>query len=328
MAWADIDMGIFYPHTTISSGILMTKGSKGNLNYSVNDVDKEVGFATTHDQIKERWHFKSFATNLSSMVAGTPYRVNVRGSIKKLGDIPIAYWGLENIEYDKNVDQKPSNRYGFMYYYTAPDMEMVGNVTLADGFLHEIEGTAWFEHQWGNFQSPEQTKYFWGYARFPNGDVITWQQHYGNLGGKLNAAVSFNAAATNFGWKDPHIEQNRFAFIPKDQPPQYTFGSEFVFTPIKWWTSLKSNITYPWWGQLKTPKGTFYLSPASQPAQEIISLEGAFIEGAMVLHNDSINGPVVAHGFCELVQLPALWAKYSNGLPERAVSENSYLDSV
>ena len=45
----------------------------------------------------------------------------------------------------------------------------------------------WFEHQWGNFRNTEQARYFWGYARFDNGDTITWRQYYGNPAGKLTS---------------------------------------------------------------------------------------------------------------------------------------------
>jgi hypothetical protein len=58
---------------------------------------------------------------------------------------------------------------------------------------------------------------------------------------------------------------------------------------------------------MKTPKGTFYLSPTF-PAQERMSLAGAFIEGALRLRKDSIDGPVVGRGFCEMAQLSALGA--------------------
>jgi predicted secreted hydrolase len=60
-------------------------------------------------------------------------------------------------------------------------MEMKGTVTLADG-AHEIEGVAWFEHQWGNLRGAS-LRYFWGYARFENGDTITWRQYYDDVSG-------------------------------------------------------------------------------------------------------------------------------------------------
>lgn len=64
-------------------------------------------------------------------------------------------------------------------------MDMQGSVTLADG-VHVIEGVAWNEHQPGNFRNTEWARYFRGYARFKNGDAMTWRQYYGNPAGKLH----------------------------------------------------------------------------------------------------------------------------------------------
>ena len=150
--------------------------------------------------------------------------------------------------------------YGLTYYYFAPQMEMSGTVTLADG-VHEIEGIAWYEHQWGNYRNTENARYFWGYARFDNGDAITWRQYYGNPVGNLDPEVPFDQKAAREAWDDPHPEVTRFAFIPSGEPAQYAFGPSFLFTPTEWWTSPDSSLQYPWWGKMETPQGTFYLSP-------------------------------------------------------------------
>ena len=313
-AYLDKDTGKFYGNTIQPTSQLVTKGASGDFNYVVNDTDQ--GFATDYNYSQERWNFKGWAINKSTMAAGTPYNVNVTGVVKAPGYIPMAYWGLENIGFNNKYDQNPSTMYGLSYYYTAPEMEMTGNVTMDDGVVHHIEGTAWFEHQWGNFQSPEQARYFWGYARFPNGDTMTWRQYYDSPAGIVHATPTYNLTAAAMAWNASHVEQNRFAFIPKGQPPRYSFGPEFVFTPIKWWTSPVTGNSYPWYGKLKTPKGTFYLTPSATSSQESAGAAGSFIEGAMELHKGSIDGPVAADGFCELVQLPPLGAPNNRGLPE------------
>lgn len=316
-AWHDKDTGEFIGSTVVPSGKLESDGSTGDefgFKYSVKDPD-EKGFFTSYDYAQERWNFKSFATPKSQLIGGKPYSMDVTGFVKVPGYVPMAYWGLESIGYNPKFDQNPETMYGLTYYYTAPQMEMTGQVTLDDG-VHEIEGLAWFEHQWGNFQNTEQCRYFWGYARFDSGDAITWRQYYGNPAGKLDPDAIYDLSAEQKGWKDPHYGVDRFAFIPKGQAPEYSFGPSFVFTPIKWWKSPKSGVDFPWWGELKTPKGTFYLSP-TYPEQETITPMGAFIEGALLLRKDSIDGPVVAQGFCELMQLPAHGVSLIRSLPER-----------
>lgn len=323
-AYFDKDTGKFYPHTIIPTGKFVTTGSNEDFNYVVNDTDK--GIATNYNYSQERWEFKGWATNESTMATGTPYNLNATGFVKKPGYIPMAYWGLENIGFNNKYDQNPETMYGLTYYYTAPEMEMTANLTLDDGVVHTINGTAWFEHQWGNFQSPEQNRYFWGYARFPNGDAITWRQYYGSPAGIVPTSTTYNLTAAAMGWTDPHTEQNRFAFVPKGQQPQYAFGPEFVFTPTKWWKSPVTGNSYPWYGEMKTPKGTFYLTPSTNPSQESKAANGAFLEGALDLRSGSIDGPVVAEGFCELVQNPPLGLPISRTLPEHAAPGDIHFD--
>jgi hypothetical protein len=315
-AWHDTVTGEFIGTTVAPMGKFESSGtSRPNFGfkYGIKDPDGK-GFETAYNYKQEKWNFKSFSTE-KSKIAGKPYVMDLTGIVKAPGYVPMAYWGLESIGFDKQYNQNPETMYGLTYYYTAPEMEMKGSVTLADG-VHEIEGVAWFEHQWGNFRNTEQARYFWGYARFDNGDTITWRQYYGNPSGVLAPEKTYDVEAARKAWDDPHPEVNRFAFIPKGQAPQYSFGPSFLFTPIKWWTSPESKVQYPWWGEMKTPKGTFYLSPTF-PAQESIGLAGAFIEGALILRKDSIDGPVVGHGFCELAQLSALGVPATRQLPER-----------
>ena len=315
-AWHDKVTGEFIHTTIVPFGKFQSTGSGDSgfgFKYAVDDPDGK-GFEISYKHAGEQWHFKSSAPE-KSKIDGQPHELDVTATVKAPGYIPSAYWGLESIGFQKLYNQNPETMYGLTYYYTAPDMEMKGSVTLADG-VHQIEGQAWFEHQWGNFRNTEQARYFWGYARFQNGDTITWRQYYGNPVGKLNVEVPFDTVAARKGWDEPHPEVNRFAFIPKGQAPQYSFGPSFLFTPLKWWKSPQSGVEYPWWGEMKTPKGTFYLSPTF-PAQESAALAGAFIEGALHLRKDSIDGPIVADGFCELVQMPALGAPPTRELPER-----------
>lgn len=315
-AWHDTVTGEFQASTFYPLSQFQSQGSDGSdfgFTYSVTDPD-EKGFVTSYDHGQEKWRFKSFCSDKSE-VLGKPYQVDVTGVVQKPGYVPAAYWGLESIGYNKLYNQNPETMYGLTYYYFAPQMEMSGTVTLADG-VHEIEGVAWYEHQWGNYRNTENARYFWGYARFDNGDAITWRQYYGNPVGNLDPEVPFDQKAAREAWDDPHPEVTRFAFIPSGEPAQYAFGPSFLFTPTEWWTSPDSSLQYPWWGKMETPQGTFYLSPTF-PAQESVGTSGSFIEGALLLRKDSIDGPVVARGFCELVQLPANGPAMSRELPER-----------
>jgi len=164
-AWHDTVTGEFINTTLIPNGAFVSSGSgepNFGFKYSLDGTDGQ-GFAWSYDHPAESWHFKGFATDKSKII-GKPFSMDVTGNVKAPGYVPMAYWGLESIGFNKLYNQNPETMYGLTYYYTAPEMEMKGSVTLADG-VHDIEGVAWFEHQWGNFRNTECTRYFWGYSR-------------------------------------------------------------------------------------------------------------------------------------------------------------------
>lgn len=53
--------------------------------------------------------------------------------------------------------------YLLSYYVTAPQALLTGTANLGDGKgTRKVRGTAWIEHQWGNFRGPSnQHRYAW-----------------------------------------------------------------------------------------------------------------------------------------------------------------------
>jgi hypothetical protein len=308
VAYHDADTGAFFPNTLILGGPFVSKGTSDganfNFDYRITDPDGK-GVVTTYDYAGERWHFEGFAPEGSQIANGGPFRYSLDAVVNSPGYLPMAYWGLENIGFNNKYDQNPSTMYGLSYYYTAPQMAMSGTMTTSDGVSHELEGVAWFEHQWGNFYSPEQSRYTWGYARFDNGDAFTWRQYYDNPAGQMYPEQPYNLEAAKQAWQTPQYQQSRYAWLPAGGRPQYSFGPTVTYTPLEWWTSPTTGNVYPWYSELKTPKGTFYMTP-TYPEQETIGAAGPFIEGAMYLHSGSLDGPIVANGFVEMFQIPAL----------------------
>ena len=187
-------------------------------------------------------------------------------------------------------------------------METTGTLKVA-GKTIRFSGMGWFERQWGNFRNVYQYRYFYGYARITNGDAFSWRQYYGGP-----------------GFTEPHIEMNRFQYIDgKTGVPENYFGPSMVAEPTQWWTSPSTGQRYPWWGTMTTPKGTYYYGP-SHPDQEGIGLAGGFIEGVIQFREGSPDGPIVATGFCEIVDLsspmddgndPSMGPAITRTLPER-----------
>jgi hypothetical protein len=140
-AWHDTVTGEFINTTISPTGKFVSSGSgepNFGFQYSLNDDDGK-GAAWGYDYAAEGWNFKSFATDKSKII-GKPHSVELTGVVKAPGYIPMAYWGLENIGFQKLYNQNPETMYGLTYYYTAPEMEMKGTVKLADG-VHEIRAS-------------------------------------------------------------------------------------------------------------------------------------------------------------------------------------------
>lgn len=64
-----------------------------------------------------------------------------------------------------------------------PQALLTGKATLGDGKGERtVRGTAWIEHQWGNFRGPSNfhSRYQWAWARMDNGDLMTYTQWHSN----------------------------------------------------------------------------------------------------------------------------------------------------
>ena len=105
----------------------------------------------------------------------------------------------------------------------------------------------------------------------------------------------------------------------------YGFGPAVKVIPSKMWKSPKSGKSYPWYGRIETPQGTFYYEP-THPEQEGYGLAGAYIEGVIQLRQGSPKGPIVATGFTEMIMLtepfpdgtdPSMGPSISRSLPDK-----------
>lgn len=99
------------------------------------------------------------------------------------------------------------------------------------------------------------------------------------------------------------------AFIPKGQAT--SFGLRFFLRRSSIGRLQRAASTFPWWGEMKTPKrALLYLTP-THPAKASI---GA---GANLIRKDSFDGSMLARRFCELAQNSGRGGPSSCGLPER-----------
>jgi len=285
-AFHNLDTGEFHTSMPYVTGPLKTEGSAAGADnfwfkYSIDDGKN--GFTTAYDYPSETWKFSGYNTKDDKW--NQPFKLDMTASLKAPGYVPMAYWGLESIGVDPNDGQNPETMHGLSYYYTAPDMATKGEVVVG-GRKVRFVGTGWFEHQWGNFRNTYQYRYFWGWFRFENGDTMTYRQYY-----------------KGEDFRDPHYNVSRYLFMDgKTHKRSYAFGQAFKIIPTTMWTSPKSGESYPWYGRMETPNGTYWYEP-THPEQEGYALAGAYIEGAIQLREGGPDGPIVATGFAELISL-------------------------
>jgi len=308
-AFHNLETGEFQTSMCYMKGALKTEGSAADakdfwFKYSIDDGKN--GFTTAYDYPTETWRFAGY--NNKDDMWNAPFKLDMTATLRTPGYVPMAYWGLESIGVDPQHRQNPESMYGLTYYYTAPTMACKGSLQVG-GRTVEFEADGWFEHQWGNFRNTYQYRYFWGWFRFTNGDTMTYRQYY--------QGEEFN---------DPQYNVNRYLFMDgKTHQRSYSFGPAFKVIPSRFWTSPKSGKSYPWYGRMETPQGTFFYEP-SHPAQEGYGLAGAYIEGVIQLRQGSPTGPIVATGFTEMISLtepfpdgndPSMGPAISRSLPDR-----------
>ena len=117
-------------------------------------------------------------------------RVRRRNGSAAPGYLPATPTGVEEEGYSPDGLYNPETMYGLSYYYYAPSMALTGTITVGDE-THQVAGSAWLEHQWGNYSTadPEAYRWRWGSVRFDDGT--------GSTGGSGSAARTTRRSTTS-----------------------------------------------------------------------------------------------------------------------------------
>ena len=166
------------------------------------------------------------------------------------------------------------------YYYSRTRMSVSGSLTL-QGAIHPVQGEAWFDHQWGQFQ-PQAIGWDWFALQLEDGsDVMlyTLRDVQGN-------------ALSDFG-----------TLVSPDGNAKTLSGADFSLTPGNAWTSPKSGIVYPvdWMVTIPSKGLTLKLTPL-MPESEF---DGARTTGNSYWEGEvSVSGSATGRGFVEMVRFP------------------------
>lgn len=200
---------------------------------------------------------------------------------------------LDNIQQDYypetadgiiKMGEKPegdeSNMLGLSYYYTHPNLNTAGTLTIGEKQI-EVYGSTWYDHQWGNF------------ARCPT----NWDWFSLRLDDGLQMMLfNFNKPGDN---QDPETDLRTITCFNANGELYHQTGEKaFTPTPLREYTSPTNGKTFRVDWRLDTPFGAFYLTPYIED-QVVDDEEDPYYEGIMKVREDSVDGEIIGLGYLE-----------------------------
>lgn len=165
--------------------------------------------------------------------------------------------------------------HGSSYYYSRPRMEVEGNIHI-NGVKHQVSGTSWFDHQWGDFNTTQ----------------LSWDWFSLQLDSGANIMI-YQIRDLN------QIPVNYTLTYSKDSNVEVLKNHQFNVKATDYWVSPKTKIKYPLHWNIKIPdkQVDINLSP------EIIDSEfdgrvtsyHVYWEGAV-----NVKGSATGRGYMEL----------------------------
>jgi len=172
------------------------------------------------------------------------------------------------------------NMLGLSYYYTHPALTSKGTFVIGSSLI-PVEGSTWFDHQWGNFNTCP-SNWDWFSLRLDNGDKIM--------------LFKFNEAGNPAQQIDELLTST---YMSADGTLEYRSGKgAFIATPLREYTSTVTGKTFRVDWKLETAYGIFYIRPFVD--EQVIPSESApYYEGLVEVRQNSENGPLVGTGYLE-----------------------------
>lgn len=165
------------------------------------------------------------------------------------------------------------------YYYSLPQLEVKGQVTLA-GQRRAVQGTAWLDHEWSQaLLHPQAVGWDWIGMNLLDGSALT----------AFRLRTQVGAALWDGGsWRAPG---GRVQVFPQ---------GGVTFEPLRYWLSPLSQTRYPVAWRVKTPTGVYTVN-AVMDEQELdsrLSTGAIYWEGLSELLDQ--RGNPIGHGYLEM----------------------------
>lgn len=294
----DIERKKFVQCVHVMPGMLTGRGSGPDVadrdfftDYTIGKGADDSTGAFSYRASDESWRYAVDVPKPSARVPNSPFFMDATAKVVKPGyQCPVPYGFTQEGLPTELGDTKanPFTGAALSWYVIAPVIEMNIKIRCEDMDL-DLVGQAYYEHQWGRIRIPgmEQARYFWGWARMDNGDILNWRTYRDAKSGRFMAGDS----------------ANRFNIVRPDGSVQYWMGPAFSFEPQRGWKSPVTGVEYPLYGLMKTPVGNFWTEPVVDVAEAQL-LNGGMWEGAARLRKDGPDGPVVGRSFNEHMWAP------------------------
>ena len=164
---------------------------------------------------------------------------------------------------------------GDSYYYSRSRLNVSGTLKI-HGNTETVTGTAWFDHQWGDFRTTSVT-WNWFSLMLDDGTDIMIYQFYDNAGKRL----------MNTGT------------LTKDSITEILPDNGIHLTPLETWTSKISGLIYPVLWKLELPTKNINLTTKAivnnSEFDARLTTYNIYWEGAV-----SVKGSQTGKGFVEM----------------------------
>ena len=163
---------------------------------------------------------------------------------------------------------------GISYYYSRPRMAAQGHLRIGDKPALALEGPVWFDHQWGDF---DVTRLGWNWfaLHLSDGSDLMVYELFDAQGRSVTTTGTLGSAAGS-----------------RPLAPD-----EVALTPLRHWTSPKTQVAYALEWKLKLPGGELRVEPFFDNSEFDASASSANIywEGPV-----KVSGSAQGEGFMEL----------------------------
>ena len=204
------------------------------------------------------------------------YRTRIAGDGFEL-DLVMAPTQPPMLQGDRGFSRKGPSSAHASYYYSEPQLRVTGRV-VARGAAREVEGVAWFDHEWSSeLLAAEASGWDWLGANLDDGSALMAFRIRSKDGATL--------------WASATVRE-------RGQPARTLAENEVAFTPKRAWRSPRTGIEYPVAMEVRVGTRRWILEPLmdDQELDARASTGTVYWEGAVRLN----EGTAAGRGYLEL----------------------------